>query len=184
MEKWNVRKSETLIHTPFVQVKKEGCELPNGTYIEDYVTYEYPDWVNAIVLTKAYKLILVYQYRHGANDSFLEIPAGKKESGETDREGIIREVKEETGYSSAADPIYLGEFHVNPALQNNKVKTFLLLDAEQGSEQELNNTEDIRVTHIDFEEFGTKSREGIIQTQLFSMHAYLLARDYLENNRT
>jgi ADP-ribose pyrophosphatase len=42
----------------------------------------------------------VEQYRYAGDDMYLEIPAGKIEENESYEEGILREVKEETGFTS------------------------------------------------------------------------------------
>ncbi|WP_164670725.1 NUDIX hydrolase [Virgibacillus doumboii] len=179
MERWKTLESEYLHKSPFGNIRKDRCKLPNGLVIDDFCINEYPDWVNAVVITKEDKIVLVEQYRHAAEDFFLEIPAGKKEGNETDEEGLIREVKEETGYTSLREPIFLGEFMVNPATQNNKVKTYLLQDAFKAHEQDLDDTEAINVKLLDFSNMGELIRTNKINTQLFTANAYLMAKDFL-----
>ncbi|TGB04427.1 NUDIX hydrolase [Halobacillus salinus] len=181
MKKWQVHEKETYIDTPFVKVSRESCVLPNGATINDYIVNQYPDWVNAVVINKDYEMVLVHQYRHGAREFFSEIPAGKREQGETDIEGVIREVREETGYTSPYPPVLLGEYFVNPAVQTNRVKTYLMLEAEQTMQQKLDKTEDIHIEHVPFHEFFRKCQRGQLQTQLLSMNGYLLARSYLDD---
>ncbi|MBB6452748.1 8-oxo-dGTP pyrophosphatase MutT (NUDIX family) [Salirhabdus euzebyi] len=159
----------------------DQCELPNGIVIDDYYVQEYADWVNAIVITKDNQIILVEQYRYAGEGIFLEIPAGKIEANETFEEGILREIKEETGFTSLKKPIKLGEFMVNPATQNNKVITYLIVDASKKFEQELDNTEEINVHMFDFEKLGDLIQTGQVKTQLFTVTAYLMAKDYLYN---
>ena len=52
MEKWKTLKSEYIHKSSFGNIRKDICELPNGIIIDDYVVNEYPDWVNAVVITK------------------------------------------------------------------------------------------------------------------------------------
>lgn len=179
MKAWNTTNSEYLYKTPFGNLRKDTCKLPNGITIDDYYVNEYVDWVNAIVLTKGNQIVLVEQYRHGGQGFYLEVPAGKTEKGETDEEGILREIQEETGYTSMEKPILLDEFMVNPATQNNKIKTFLLTNAYKSAEQHLDETEEIDVKLIDFEEFGHLIRNHEIQTQLFTASAYYMAKAVL-----
>ncbi|RAZ81337.1 NUDIX hydrolase [Planococcus halotolerans] len=180
MKAWYTTNSEYLYKTPFGNLRKDKCKLPNGITIEDYYVNEYVDWVNAVVLTKDNQIVLVEQYRHGGQGFYLEIPAGKKEEGETDEEGILREIQEETGYTSMEKPILLGEFMVNPATQNNKIKTFLLTNAYKSVEQHLDETEEIEVKLIGFEKFGHLIRNQEIQTQLFTASAYYMAKAVLD----
>nr|WP_175614511.1 NUDIX hydrolase [Piscibacillus halophilus] len=180
MKKWETI-SEYIYKTPFGNLRKDRCEMPDGKVIDSYYVHEYSDWVNAVVLTKNNQIILVNQYRHAGGDSFLEIPAGKIEVGETYSEGILREVREETGYTSKANPIKIGEFMVNPAIQNNKVVTFLILEAYKAGEQCLDEFEDLSIHTYDFDELDELIKMNKIKTQLFTVHAYYTVKDYLKH---
>jgi ADP-ribose pyrophosphatase len=179
MKKWKTVSSEYFYKTPFGNLRKDKCELPNGMVIDDYYINEYSDWVNAIVVTKENKIVLVEQYRYAGDDIFLEIPAGKIEENESYEEGILREVKEETGYTSMTKPIKLGEFMVNPATQTNKVISYLIMDAFKEFEQNLDDTEDINVYLFDFKNLEALIRTNQIKTQLFTVTAYFMAKDIL-----
>ncbi|MFS1516065.1 NUDIX hydrolase [Bacillus sp. SCS-151] len=183
MEKWKTLKSEYIHKSPFGNIRRDHCELPNGIEIEDYYVNEYTDWVNAIVITKENELVLVEQYRHGGNDFFVEVPAGRREGNETHEQGLIREVKEETGYTSLREPILLGEFMVNPGTQNNKVKIYLLLEAFKGDKQDLDDTEEIKVRLVDFDSFGNQILSNSINTQIFTVTSYFLAQQFLVENQ-
>jgi len=183
MDKWKSLKSEYVYKTPFGNLRKDQCELPNGMVIDEYYVNEYSDWVNAIVLTKENQVVLVEQYRYVGDDFFLEVPAGKIEEDETHEEGILREIREETGYTSLSKPVLLGEFMVNPAIQNNKVSTYLILDAYKEYEQDLDDTEEINITLVDFESMGHLLKSGDIKTQLFTANAYYMAKLFLTENK-
>lgn len=180
--KWNILSSEYLYKTPFGNLRKDQCELPNGSVLNEYYVNEYSDWVNAIVITKENKVVLVEQYRHAGGELYLEIPAGKMEENETYEEGILRELREETGFTSKIRPIKLGEFMVNPAIQTNKVITYLIVDAYKESDQDLDDNENIKVHLFDCIEFGKALKENSIKTQLFTANAYYMAKDFLAEN--
>lgn len=182
MDKWKRLKSDYIHKSPFGNIRKDRCQLPNGLIIEDYYVHEYADWLNAVVVTKENQIVLVEQFRYAGEGFFLEVPAGKKEDNETDEEGLLREVKEETGYISSKRPIFLGEFMVNPATQNNKVKTFLILEAYKAHEQNLDATEEITIKLCDFNDFGKQMITNTIQTQLFTANAYFMAKNYMAEN--
>ncbi|MBY6036951.1 NUDIX hydrolase [Fictibacillus nanhaiensis] len=180
MKKWKIIRSEYLYKTPFGNLRKDCCKLPSGGILDTYYVNEYTDWVNAVVITKENQIVLVEQYRHPGQDIYLEIPAGKIEVNESYEEGILREVREETGFTSKTKPILLGEFMVNPATQDNKVVSYLILDAYQVFDQELDVGEDVMVKLINFDQI-----EGMIKqqkiTQLFTVSAYYMVKDYLHN---
>lgn len=182
MKKWKTLHSSYIHKSPFGNIRKDRCGLPNGMVIDEYFVNEYDDWVNAVVLTIDNEMVLVEQYRHGGAEFFVEVPAGKREGKETPAEGLVREVREETGYASRREPIFLGEFMVNPATQNNKVKTFLIPDAYKAHEQHLDDTEDINVKLFDFEGFGKLMLGGKVNTQLFTSNAYFMAKNYIHEN--
>lgn len=179
MKKWITQSSEYVYQSNFGHLRKDRCELPNGFVIQDYYVNEYADWVNAVVITKEQQIVLVKQYRYAADDFFVEVPAGKMEHGETFEQGILREVREETGYTSDIQPVKLGEFFVNPATQTNKIATFLIVDAYQASDQQLDNTEEIEIVLLNFDEFEQLVQNNQINTQLFTVNAYYLARRQL-----
>lgn len=181
MKKWKVLDSNYLYQTPYGNLRRDKCHLENGIVIEEYNVHEYVDWINAVVVTEDQKVILIKQYRHGAKDFFYEIPAGSGEEGETHTEAIEREVLEETGYQSKTPLIYLGEFFVNPALQNNKVISYLMLDAKAVSEQNLDETEQIEVFKYSLNEIKEMIKTKEI-TQMFSVLAILLAEKYIESS--
>ena len=177
---WKTISSKYLYKSPFGNLRIDSCQLPNGSVIENYYVNEYSDWVNAVVITKDNKVVLVEQYRHAGNDFFLEIPAGKVEDNESHEEGILREIKEETGYISKSKPVLLGEFWTNPATQTNKVVTYLILDAFEAHKQELDTYEEINVRLVDFNEMEEMIHNKEI-TQLFTVSAYYIAKAYLSN---
>lgn len=178
MNNWKTLDSNYVYKTPFGNLRKDECELPDGQIIENYYVNEYADWVNAIVVTKEKKIVLVRQYRYAAQDFFFEIPAGKHEENETFENAIVRELREETGFVSEKKPILLGEFYVNPATQTNKVITFLVVDAYKAFDQELDPTEYIDVHLIDLNDIEAMIATGEIN-QFFTVSAYYMAKSHL-----
>ena len=180
MEKWKRLSSDYVFKSPFGNLRKDKIELPDGNLIDTYFVNEYDDWVNGIVLTKDHHIVLVRQYRHAAQDFFLEIPAGKPEGNESHMEAIVREVREETGYTTELEPIKLGEFFVNPATQTNKVITYLLLDSYRAFEQDLDPTEFIDVHVVELDDMDKLIATGEIN-QLFTASAYYMVKSFLMN---
>lgn len=179
MEKWKQLHSQYVYQTPFGNLRKDSCQLPGGHIIENYYVQEYADWVNAIVLTEDWQVVLVKQFRYAANDFFLEIPAGKVEREESYEEAIFREVKEETGYISNKKPIFMGDFFVNPATQNNKIYTYLIMDAFLKFDQDLDETEIVKVELVRYDEMERLIKEKKIN-QFFTVSAFYMSKAYVQ----
>ncbi len=178
MDAWKVISSEPVINNPpYISTRLDRCLLPNGRVI-DYYVHQYPEWVNAVVLTPAHYIVLVRQYRHGIGDFILEIPGGIVDPGEGLDTAIVREVAEETGYRSSDPPVFLGKFFSNPATANNSVSTYLLTNAVQTEEQHLDDTEDMMVSEMPFSTYG-KLVLGGQPRPIFSALAYFLALEHL-----
>ncbi len=90
-----------------------------------------PDWVNVVPVTTTEEgepaLIMVRQFRHGAELITTEFPAGLIEPGEEPSAAAARELEEETGYR-AGRLTPLNTVLPNPAFMNNRSYTFLAED--------------------------------------------------------
>ncbi len=93
--------------------------------------YEIVARTDAVVVVAADgdTVVLVRQFRPAAGGDVLELPAGKLDEGESPEEAARRELEEETGYA-AREIVALGSLYPNPAIQNNRIHTFVALDAE------------------------------------------------------
>lgn len=96
---------EKTIHTDYIyqgnviNVQVEKVILPNGESSERELV-KHPGAVGVIAITKDNKIIFVKQYRKPLERSLVEIPAGKREEGEQPEVTAIRELEEETGYTT------------------------------------------------------------------------------------
>lgn len=117
---------------------------PRTGKVGRYQVIEAPNWVNVVALTPEQEVVLIEQFRHGIDDFTLEIPGGMIEAGEDPGAAGARELEEETGYIGEA-PIFLGNVHPNPAIQNNVCATYLIENARPVGEMALDDGEDIRV---------------------------------------
>lgn len=148
MKKWKTLSSEYLHRRPWLTVRKDVVQLPNGVIHDEYYVLEYPTWVNIIARTRDGKYVMVEQYRHGLQEIFTELVAGIAEPGEQPIEAARRELLEETGYGN-------GEWRLNmvicanPGSQNNLTYSFIAEGVEKISEQHLDTTEDVEVKLLD-----------------------------------
>jgi len=177
---WKILSSKYLYKTNGVALRVDQCEIPNGDVFEPYVI-ETGTWVNVIALTKNREVVLVKQYRHGAGQVLLEIPAGVMEAGdESPLQTAKRELLEETGYASEKF-FEVGSSYPNPATHNNMTYSYLALDVEKVSQQHLDETEEIEVSLMPFDKFVALAKRGELP-QALHISALFFALTYLERN--
>ncbi|WP_096270522.1 NUDIX hydrolase [Paucisalibacillus globulus] len=82
-----------------VQLQVEDVLLPNGKEAKRELI-KHPGAVAIIPITKDKKIVMVEQYRKPLEKSIIEIPAGKLEKGESPEITAVRELEEETGYTT------------------------------------------------------------------------------------
>jgi ADP-ribose pyrophosphatase len=171
IEPWKILESN-FIHK---NVRIDKCELPNGMTIDGFVL-EYGDWATIVAITKKQEVLMVRQYRHGAQKVILELPGGAMEAeDESPMQAARRELLEETGYSSD-NFIQIGCVSPNPANQTNLIYSFLALDAEKVSEQQLDDTEDMEVVLKPLEEvIGMAKNSELFQSMQVSAVFFALA---------
>lgn len=172
IEKWKILESKYIIERrPWAALRVDKMQLPNGVIKEDYYVLEYPTWVNMIGITAHNTVLFVRQYRHGAHDIFVELPAGVVEEGEALEVAARRELLEETGYIFK-DIEYICKLHANPATSDNLTYTYLLTGGQKVQEQELDSSEDIEVVEMSIEEakeflFANKIGQALHTSALF-----------------
>jgi 8-oxo-dGTP pyrophosphatase MutT (NUDIX family) len=88
-----------------------------------------PDWAQIVPITTDGRVVLVRQYRHGAQRVTLEIPGGLVDPGEEPAAAALRECLEETGYR-AHEAEVLGVVNPNPALFANRLHSFFAMGVE------------------------------------------------------
>lgn len=125
-----------------------------------------PDWVNVLALTRNKRVILVRQFRFGTWSNTLEIPGGMVDAHETDiQAAALRELEEETGFV-AGRVERLGISHPNPAIQTNRLHSFLALDCEKTGAAHQDASEDIEVLEVDRAEVPKLVASGAITHSL------------------
>jgi len=77
IKKWKQLSHKYLFQRkPWLTIREDQLELPDGKVMDGYYILEYPNWVNTIAITTEGKLVMVEQYRHGIQQVCIELCAG------------------------------------------------------------------------------------------------------------
>lgn len=171
MKPWALLDSKYIIQRPWATLRCDKLKLPNGYVKEEYYVLEYPTWVNMVAFTEEDEIILIRQYRHGAEEILMEIPAGTVEPGEKPEEAARREILEETGYVFESIE-EICSLYANPATSGNVSHTFLLKGGKKVQDQDLDDSEDIEALTFSINDvkqllFENKIKQSLHSSALF-----------------
>lgn len=107
---------EQIFSGRIITLQVDDVQLPDGNYSKREIV-KHPGAVGIIALTKDKKILLVKQYRKPVEEALLEIPAGLREEGEDPETTAIRELEEETGYTTD-QMTYVTSFYTSPGFSN------------------------------------------------------------------
>ncbi len=113
-----------------INLRVDKAELPNGN-IADREVVEHPGGVCVAALTEDDCLLFVRQFRYPYGEELLELPAGKRDPGETPLNTGKRELKEETG-CTAKHFRSLGRMYPTPGYIDEVIYLYLATDLTQG----------------------------------------------------
>lgn len=151
-----------VLNHQWCKVRQDEIELPSGKVIDDYFVTIRPEVALILPVTSNQEIIFVRQYRHGAGEILLELPAGTfNPDEESPQAAAIRELQEETGYITDT-VISLGILYDNPVKDTNKINLFLAKNVRKAGKQELDVTEEIDVVLIPIEAVQEKILNGEI----------------------
>ena len=150
---WKEENRRIIYDCPVFQVGERTCRSPENL-VKTFAVLDTSDWaiVVPVLETRGKKaFLMVRQWRHGARDMSLEFPGGVFEKDESCGDAAIRELREETGYSTGK-LTKLGQFNPNPAIMSNTVHFFLAEELTDTGKQELDEDEYVHVEVVPCED--------------------------------
>jgi ADP-ribose pyrophosphatase YjhB (NUDIX family) len=174
--KWKVLSTEYLSRHPYFTARKDKCETPEGTIIEEYFVVELPVTVCAVAITEQNEVLMVKQYRHPLKETILEIPGGFVDENETPASAIQRELKEETGYEFSSIT-QVGRVSANPGVLENYTYLFLAEGGKKTGAQKLDKNEELELEKISVEKLKTLFLENKIVQSLHSNCIYYALKE-------
>jgi ADP-ribose pyrophosphatase len=168
---------EILYRGRIFDVARSRYQLPNGKE-HTYDLIKHHGAVTILPVDDQGRIWFVRQFRVGAQQSLLELPAGLLEEGESAEESAYREVQEEIGMA-AGELQRLGEFYMVPGYSTEKLVIFLATHLRASV---LPTDEDEFLEHeaVPIQEVYARIARGEIQDGK-TIAAMLLAQPYLLN---
>lgn len=177
---WKVLDSKVVVDAEFLKMRQDRLQLPDGRVMPSYFVVEFTPWVNVVAVTSDQKLVMVEQYRHGAQQYTLEIPGGAvdpKDQNDILAAGL-RELREETGFAPAGEARVIATHRPNPALQNNFVYTVLANQCEQVGAPQFDEFEDVNLHIVNLVDVREMLKDGRINHSIV-LGSLLAANPYL-----
>jgi ADP-ribose pyrophosphatase len=106
-------------------------------------------------------VLLVRQYRKPVEAELLEVPAGGVEEGEVSQEAVLRELREETGYT-AGTLRHLCSFWMTPGWATEYMHAYLATDLSP-AHLDADYDEDISVVRVPLSQIPQMIQSGEIQ---------------------
>ncbi len=131
-------------------VDRVDVRLPNGKR-STFDLVRHPGAVALVVLDDQQHVLMVRQYRLGADRDLLELPAGTLNPDENPDDCAAREVREETGFG-ARELRRLGAFYMAPGYSSEYLHIYLATglfpDRLPGDDDEFINVEAVPVEDL------------------------------------
>lgn len=141
--------SEVAYEGYFLKLRRDQVRLPDGSQRgREYIVH--PGAAAMVPIFADGRILIERQYRYPLRDVFVEIPAGKRDPGETPLQTAQRELIEETGYS-AAQWAPLTRIHPAIGFADESIDIFLCRDlTEVGRQLDEGEFVDIDVVTLDW----------------------------------
>lgn len=129
-----------------------GTEFVTGERTRVWEWLEKFDIVYILPITPEGKYVFIKQFRFPINAYVLETPAGIIEAGITLEDLSLKELREETGYTTKKPLEALPKYPICPAITNGFAFGFCARDVIRTHNQKLEDAEDIEIVELSKDE--------------------------------
>lgn len=130
--RWEILNDRLLHDCRVWELRERRYRHPKTGKEGDFFYLDSKDWVLVVARTRAGELILIRQFRWGADELSWELPGGIIDPGEDPVTAGLRELREETGYSALSGRL-IGHARPNPAILNNHCHIVFVDGVERGA---------------------------------------------------
>ncbi|HEU4616399.1 MAG TPA: NUDIX hydrolase [Gammaproteobacteria bacterium] len=165
VREWQEVERELVLDARIFSVERSRARSPWDGTEHDFYRIVCAEWAQVVPVTADGRVVMVRQYRHGAQRITLEIPGGLVDAGETAAETAVRECFEETGFE-AQGVRFLGAVNPNPALFGNRLHAFVAENVVRAGEIQNSGSEHTSVELVPVAEVERLLVEGKIEHAL------------------
>lgn len=115
-------RTEHIFSGKIISLQVDDVLLPNGKESKREIV-KHPGAVAVVPITDEGKIVFVEQFRKPLERSIVEIPAGKIEENEDPEVTAVRELEEETGYTTDSLK-YISSFYTSPGFANEIIHLY------------------------------------------------------------
>ena len=114
-----------------LEVYRDNVEMPDGREaVREWI--DHPGASAVVPVFEDRTTLLVEQYRYASRRTFLEVPAGKLDPGESPETTAVRELEEETGWK-AGRLVSLGALYPCIGYSNEVIHVFMAQDLTESA---------------------------------------------------
>lgn len=177
LQKWKLLSAKDVSPSKWFPIESRTYELPNGEIVEDFTVAKLGNAAMVVPLTIDNKVILIQQFKPGADEVVMQFPAGRIEESHADSsDAAFHELEEETGIRAGKNQItQFAKMIVASSKNTEKVFFFLAENCEFNSSQKLDENEEINVITLSIAEMDEKILNGEIWC-VQTTAAWLLAK--------
>ena len=139
---------------------EEKVEIANGKLIPDFTLVKKPNIVIIVATTGDNKIIILQEYKHGAEEVLLCLPAGHVKDTEEPVKSAKRELEEETGYTSDNFQ-FIQILREYPSKDRHKVFVVKANNIYKIGDQNLDENESITFELVDIEEVKNQIKNNL-----------------------
>lgn len=158
---FTVKKSNIVFQGKVFDVRVDEIEYNGTKNLSSRQVAVHPGGAVIVPVKTNGKIICVKQYRYPHNETIIELPAGKLNPKEDPLHCAIRELKEETGFTS--DKITkLGKIYTTPGFCNEVLHIFLAENLTEGNHDREEGEEGMELIDLTLDEIDEKIKNGEI----------------------
>lgn len=152
--------SELIFKGALLEVRRDSVRLPDANEsVREYIVH--PGAVVILAFLDNGNLLFERQFRYPLRRVFLELPAGKIDSGEMGIDTARRELREETGYA-ASDWAYLGVMHPCIGYSDERIEIYTARGLKYVGAEQLDDNEFLEVIQLSPEAAMQAVWDGVI----------------------